>query len=180
MSYVFLKLINITIGLRVSLEEELIGADIVEHAVGGMRYNRKTRMVESDSTNDEEPDIIRHHDQPTIVMQRRQSHTYGRRISCQSGMCNDDSIHIHVPELPVVKEEESKKTAFRNLFKNIPIRRRKRKKHVLFSPGDHNKSNFTKRQENNISVVQHTSLLPVLPFCKAVEETESEKTTTYV
>jgi hypothetical protein len=158
----------------------MIGADIVEHEVGGVRYDRKTRMIEPDSVNGEEPDIIRHHDQPTIVTQRRQSRTYGRRMSCQSGMCSDDSIHIHLPELPMIKEEESEKASLRSLFKNIAIRRRKRKKRILFNTNDHNKATVKKRQESNISVVQQTSLLPVLPFCKAMEETESKKASTYV
>ena len=33
-SFIFLKIIEMTLGLRVSLEEEIIGADIVEHGIG--------------------------------------------------------------------------------------------------------------------------------------------------
>ena len=38
MAFIFLSLINRTIGLRVSLVEEIIGADIVEHGIGRYYY----------------------------------------------------------------------------------------------------------------------------------------------
>ena len=34
MSFTFLKIIDLCLGLRVSLVEEIIGADIVEHGIG--------------------------------------------------------------------------------------------------------------------------------------------------
>lgn len=33
-SFIILKFIQMTLGLRVSLEEEIIGADIIEHGIG--------------------------------------------------------------------------------------------------------------------------------------------------
>ncbi|XP_062580076.1 putative ammonium transporter 3 [Saccostrea cucullata] len=177
MSYIFLKLIQVTVGLRVTLEEEIIGSDIVEHAVGGVHYDKETRMIVQDIANHEEPDIIRHHDQQTTFSRRRQSHTYGRRMSCQSESCND-SIYFHLPELPVVKEEESK-SIMKTLLKNIASRCIKSKKHVLFNHEIHNTLS-TSKEQGDISVVQPEFLLPSLPFCKENEELEREKTTTYV
>ncbi|GAB1606047.1 putative ammonium transporter 3 [Argonauta hians] len=44
-SYIFLKFVQITVGLRVSEEEEIIGADIVEHNCGGYFYDKKTKTL---------------------------------------------------------------------------------------------------------------------------------------
>ncbi|XP_069137863.1 putative ammonium transporter 3 [Argopecten irradians] len=44
-SFFWLKLIDLTIGIRVPLEEEILGADIVEHAVGGYVYSKATKTV---------------------------------------------------------------------------------------------------------------------------------------
>ena len=44
-AYTFLKVIDLTIGLRVPLEEELLGADIVEHNVGDASYDKITRTL---------------------------------------------------------------------------------------------------------------------------------------
>jgi hypothetical protein len=45
-AFVFLKLIDLTIGLRLSLDHELLGADIVEHDIGDILYDKlKNRIV---------------------------------------------------------------------------------------------------------------------------------------
>ncbi|XP_064620897.1 putative ammonium transporter 3 isoform X1 [Lineus longissimus] len=45
-AFIFLKLIDLTIGLRLSLEHELLGADIVEHDIGDVIYDKqKNRIV---------------------------------------------------------------------------------------------------------------------------------------
>ncbi|XP_052799138.1 putative ammonium transporter 3 [Mya arenaria] len=44
-SFICLKLIDVTLGLRVSLEEEIIGADIIEHGIGNFVYDRKTKTL---------------------------------------------------------------------------------------------------------------------------------------
>ena len=40
-----LKLIDLTIGLRVSLEQEILGADLTEHAVGDAEYVKKMHIL---------------------------------------------------------------------------------------------------------------------------------------
>ena len=40
-----LKLIDLTIGLRVSLEQEILGADLTEHAVGDAEYVKKIKIL---------------------------------------------------------------------------------------------------------------------------------------
>ena len=40
-----LKLIDLTIGLRVSLEQEILGADLTEHAVGDAEYVKKLHIL---------------------------------------------------------------------------------------------------------------------------------------
>lgn len=42
-AYIVLKLIEKTIGLRVSLHEELVGADLIEHTIGEVTYDKKTK-----------------------------------------------------------------------------------------------------------------------------------------
>ena len=46
-SYILLKVIDVTIGLRVPLQQEILGADLVEHAVGAMEYCKRTNAVKS-------------------------------------------------------------------------------------------------------------------------------------
>ncbi len=45
MSYILLKCVDLTIGLRVPLEQEILGADLVEHSVGDIRYDKKNNKV---------------------------------------------------------------------------------------------------------------------------------------
>ncbi|CAI9731315.1 putative ammonium transporter 3 [Octopus vulgaris] len=44
-SYIFLKFLQLTIGLRVSEAEEVLGADIVEHNCGGFFYDKNTKKL---------------------------------------------------------------------------------------------------------------------------------------
>ena len=44
-SFLLLKLIDLTIGLRVTLHHELLGADIVEHGVGEVEYIKKLNIL---------------------------------------------------------------------------------------------------------------------------------------
>ncbi len=46
MAYICLKLIDVSIGLRVDLHEEVLGADLVEHAIGNISYDKtKSKIV---------------------------------------------------------------------------------------------------------------------------------------
>ena len=45
MAYILLKLVDLTIGLRVPLQQEILGADLVEHAVGDIEYDKKHNKV---------------------------------------------------------------------------------------------------------------------------------------
>ena len=45
-SFLFLKLVTLTVGLRVSEEEEILGADVVEHNCGDVMYDKKKKMVQ--------------------------------------------------------------------------------------------------------------------------------------
>ncbi len=45
MSTIILKILDLTMGLRIPLNEELLGSDIVEHAVGDVEYDKKTRKL---------------------------------------------------------------------------------------------------------------------------------------
>ncbi len=45
MSTMILKILDLTMGLRIPLNEELLGSDIVEHAVGDVEYDKKTRKL---------------------------------------------------------------------------------------------------------------------------------------
>lgn len=50
-AFVILKVIDLTVGLRIPLEEELLGADIVEHGVGDVAYDKATkRLIPLDSS----------------------------------------------------------------------------------------------------------------------------------
>ncbi|KAJ8304985.1 hypothetical protein KUTeg_018568 [Tegillarca granosa] len=51
--FLFLKLIDLTIGLRVPLGEEILGADIVEHSVTGVIYDKKTKQIIHQSGTDD-------------------------------------------------------------------------------------------------------------------------------
>ena len=44
-SFFILKLIDLTIGLRVSLQHEILGADIIEHGVGQVEYIKKSNIL---------------------------------------------------------------------------------------------------------------------------------------
>ena len=44
-SYILLKLIDVTVGLRVELQEEILGADLVEHAIGDIQYDKVEQHV---------------------------------------------------------------------------------------------------------------------------------------
>ena len=45
MAYILLKFVDVTIGLRVPLQQEILGADLVEHAVGDIEYDKKQNKV---------------------------------------------------------------------------------------------------------------------------------------
>ena len=44
-SFIVLKLVDVTIGLRVTLKEELIGADVCEHGVGDVAFDKKSQSL---------------------------------------------------------------------------------------------------------------------------------------
>ncbi len=44
-SFIILKTIDLTIGLRMSVEHELLGADLIEHAIGNVWYDKKTERI---------------------------------------------------------------------------------------------------------------------------------------
>ena len=44
-AYIILKGIDVIMGLRVPLHEELLGADLVEHSMGNREYDKKTRQI---------------------------------------------------------------------------------------------------------------------------------------
>ena len=51
-SFLLLKVIDLTVGLRMSLQHEILGADLVEHAVGDVEYDKSTNsVIISDSSN---------------------------------------------------------------------------------------------------------------------------------
>lgn len=163
-----------------SLEEEIIGADIVEHAIGGVFYNKKTRMIESEQASKEEPDIIRHYDQPIATMHRRQSHVYGRRFSTQSGSCKD-SLHNQLPVSLSEEVDVSEKNSLLTLLKNIMNWCKTRKNPVLFSPKDYVTPNLPISHDNEIYDLQGNLLYPSIPSCEYVEETNRDNiTVTYV
>nr|XP_054754561.1 putative ammonium transporter 3 [Lytechinus pictus] len=58
-SFIFLFVLKVTIGLRVSLHEELIGADVVEHGLHGNYDKRSGQLTDQDGA------IILHIDQST-------------------------------------------------------------------------------------------------------------------
>lgn len=163
-----------------SLEEEIIGADIVEHAIGGVFYNKKTRMIESEPANKEEPDIIRHYDQPIATTHRRQSHVYGRRFSTQSGSCKE-SLYNQLPGSLGEEVDASKRNSLLTMLKNIMNWCKTRKTPVLFSPKDYGTANLPNRHDSEIYDLQGNLPYPSVPFCKYVEETNRENiTVTYV
>lgn len=181
MSVVFLKLIQITVGLRVSLEEEIIGADIVEHAIGGVFYNKKTRMIESGPANKEEPDIIRHYDQPIATIHRRQSHIYGRRFSTQSGSCKDSLINNQLSMSLSEEVDVSKRNSLLIKLKNIMNWCKTRKTPVLFSPKDYVTPDLPFSLDNEIYDLQGNLSYPSIPSYNYVEGTNRENiTVTYV
>lgn len=58
-SYIILKLIDLTLGLRIPLHEELLGADIVEHGIGDGIYDRSTgRLIKRTDDSEEEEVVI--------------------------------------------------------------------------------------------------------------------------
>ena len=44
-SFLLLKFVDLVIGLRIPLSEEMLGADLVEHAVGNVWYVQRSRSV---------------------------------------------------------------------------------------------------------------------------------------
>lgn len=52
-AFIVLKLIEHTIGLRVSLEEELVGADLIEHTIGEVTYDKKTKSFNYSKKSEE-------------------------------------------------------------------------------------------------------------------------------
>ncbi len=45
LAFVLLKCVDLVIGLRLSLQHEILGADLVEHAVGDFSYDKKTNTI---------------------------------------------------------------------------------------------------------------------------------------
>lgn len=80
----FLKLIDLTIGLRVPLGEEILGADIVEHSVSGIIYDKKTKQIihisdsDVDTLNKANNNCLRLSKSP--LKHRRQSHSLGYHL----------------------------------------------------------------------------------------------------
>ena len=85
MSYVFLKLIDLTVGMRVSLAHEILGADIVEHSIGDIVYdkvNSKILFVGNEVISDFEVDTTTVSSPPSI-----ERHLSARR----RGVSNSDT-----------------------------------------------------------------------------------------
>ena len=81
MAFILLKSVDLIIGLRVSLQHEILGADLIEHAVGDIEYDKKTN---------------------SIVNLRKNSHvTRADFIDIDHGWENDDDDNMsnsHIPE----------------------------------------------------------------------------------
>jgi len=78
-SFISLKVIDLTIGIRVPIEEEILGADIVEHAIGGYIYSKKEKKVIFYPDDDVDPsDEENDRSGNTDSTQRR--HSLGRRL----------------------------------------------------------------------------------------------------
>ncbi|XP_041364247.1 putative ammonium transporter 2 [Gigantopelta aegis] len=78
-SYIFLKLVNFITGLRIPLEEEYLGADIVEHGIGNAFYDKKTKKLVMFETDDDD-DRFKELDQDAHAYAnraRRRSHAFG-------------------------------------------------------------------------------------------------------
>ena len=79
-SYIFLKVIDLTLGLRVSLEDELVGADVVMHGLASTSRDSRHRQngsVVTIATSDDEEDA-REMRSPAVTRHRRsrRSSTY--------------------------------------------------------------------------------------------------------
>ncbi|XP_033750890.1 putative ammonium transporter 3 [Pecten maximus] len=81
-AFVWLKLIDLTIGIRVPLEEEILGADIVEHAVGGFIYSKMARKILSSPDSDSDPPLGESDIEIEISKERERSrrHSLGFRV----------------------------------------------------------------------------------------------------
>ena len=44
-AFILLKTVDVTVGLRVPIQQEILGADLVEHAVGDIEYDKKQNRV---------------------------------------------------------------------------------------------------------------------------------------
>ncbi|KAJ8304978.1 LOW QUALITY PROTEIN: hypothetical protein KUTeg_018561 [Tegillarca granosa] len=100
----FLKLIDLTVGLRVPLGEEILGADIVEHSVSGIIYDKKTKQIIHLSDSDD--NILNHADKKIFhllkdqIQHRKRSHSLGfhieddrsRQITLFKNMKNDEKM----------------------------------------------------------------------------------------
>ena len=78
-SYIFLKLVSLLTGLRVPLEEEYLGADIVEHGIGNAFYDKHAKkliMFDADDDDERFKDID-HASNAIVGRARRHSHTFG-------------------------------------------------------------------------------------------------------
>ncbi|OWF54005.1 ammonium transporter 3 [Mizuhopecten yessoensis] len=92
-AFFWLKLIDLAIGIRVPLKEELLGADIVEHAVGGVIYSKKARKIVYSPDIDSAPSPGESDQGDTEInkaMQRSRRHSLGVRIGkCRYKSTND-------------------------------------------------------------------------------------------
>ncbi|XP_060065531.1 putative ammonium transporter 3 [Ylistrum balloti] len=79
-AFFWLKLIDLTIGIRVPLEEEILGADIVEHAVGGVIYSKKERRVLYSPGVDSDLPLTENVQDMSTERQMSRHHSLGLRV----------------------------------------------------------------------------------------------------
>ena len=103
-SYVILKLIDVTIGLRIPLHEELLGADIVEHGIGDGVYDRATgRLIKRNEEGDEEDVPVNR-----LTSSRRRRLSLGKRQSRKRRQFSTDEEDVEDGDFSDVRREDGR------------------------------------------------------------------------
>lgn len=98
-SFVVLKLIDVTVGLRLSLEDEIKGSDLAEHEVGTLNATMSEFFDDEDNTRKQCRSRLQ-----SLVRQRRPSMFDGRRDSI--ALSNSKTLPEPMQLKPLASSEE--------------------------------------------------------------------------
>ncbi|XP_050402284.2 uncharacterized protein LOC126818767 [Patella vulgata] len=125
-SFIFLKSIQLVLGLRIPLEEEKLGADLVEHGIGNYIYDKANKkLIELEISPDEE---MEQHIYNSRISRRRSTHTLGKHTEAISALAALTMANFTHAEQSSPVSEKKVTSKLGRMFRRMKILNLKTKK----------------------------------------------------